>query len=77
MTSPSGPSLLGPTLIVLGLAVALVGLLLWAGALRWFGHLPGDVHVDRNGFQLWVPITSMLLVSVVLSVVLWLLRRLL
>jgi len=78
--APADPGLdpgLGPILIVLGLAVAVIGLLVWTGALSWFGRLPGDVHVERDGFQLWIPITSMLLVSVVLSVVLWVLRRLL
>ena len=77
MDSPAEPPLIGPILIVLGLAVALVGLLVWTGALSWFGRLPGDIHVDRDGFELWLPITSMLLVSVVLSLVLYLLKRLL
>lgn len=67
----------GLVLIVAGLAVALVGVLAWAGWLTWFGRLPGDVHVERPGFRLEAPFVSMLIVSIVLSLAVALLRRLL
>lgn len=80
MTGPAGPSggssVLGPVLVVVGAAVVVVGLLVWTGALDWFGRLPGDLNVQRDGLRVWIPITSMLLVSAVLSLLLWLLRRL-
>ena len=69
------PSSLGPSIIGIGLAVVLIGLLVWAGALNWFGRLPGDIHIDRDNVHVYVPIVSMLVVSVVLSVILRLLGR--
>lgn len=66
---------LGPGLIVAGAVLVVAGLLVWSGALAWFGRLPGDVRVVRPGFRLYIPLTSMLLVSLVLSLVLALIHR--
>ncbi|HEU4628808.1 MAG TPA: DUF2905 domain-containing protein [Gemmatimonadaceae bacterium] len=66
----------GLTLIVLGGVLILVGLLVWSGALSWFGRLPGDIRIERPGLRVYVPITSMLLLSIVLSIVLAIVRRL-
>ncbi len=66
---------LGPLLVGLGVLLVVVGGLAWVGALSWFGHLPGDVRIDRPGLRVFVPVTSMLVVSVVLSLLFWLLRR--
>ena len=68
-------SALPVSLIVVGLAIALIGVLAWAGALSWFGRLPGDIRVERPNMRVYIPITSMVLVSVVLSVVLAIARR--
>jgi hypothetical protein len=68
-------SSLGLALIAVGFALALVGLLVWTGALSWFGRLPGDIRVERPNTRLYIPITSMLLVSVVLSVLAAVIRR--
>jgi hypothetical protein len=67
---------LGNVLLVLGIALALLGLLLKTGVLGWFGNLPGDITVRRDGFSFYLPITSMILVSVVLSLLLAVVRRL-
>ena len=45
------------------------------GGLSWFGRLPGDIRVERQNARLYVPITSMLIVSVVLSAVMYVVRR--
>jgi hypothetical protein len=66
----------GLLVIGAGLVLVLVGLLVWSGGLSWFGQLPGDIRIEREGVRVYIPITSMLLVSVVLSALLWLLRRL-
>jgi hypothetical protein len=66
---------LGPLLVGLGMLLVVVGAVAWAGGLSWLGHLPGDLRVERPGVRVYVPITSMLLVSVVVSVIVWLLRR--
>ena len=65
----------GTILIALGVGLILVGLLLWSGSLSWFGRLPGDIRVERDTVRVYVPIVSMLLVSAVVSLVLYLLRR--
>jgi hypothetical protein len=67
---------LGLVIVVAGVAVVVVGLLVWAGAFRWFGRLPGDIRHEGDGLRIYVPLVSMLVVSVVLTVVISLVRRL-
>jgi hypothetical protein len=60
------------TLILIGLLLVAVGLLWpWIGWLG-LGHLPGDIVVERKNFTLYVPIATGLLISVVLTLLLWL-----
>ena len=62
-------------LITVGLLIAMIGLLWpWASKLG-LGRLPGDLFIDRPGFRLFAPFTTMIVVSVVLSLIVWLLRR--
>ena len=62
-------------LIVVGLAILAAGLLWpWLAKLP-LGRLPGDIVIDREGFHFYFPITTMILLSVVLSLVLWLFRK--
>ena len=63
------------TLIVIGIAILLAGLFWpWLGKLP-LGRLPGDIVIDRPGFKLFFPITSMLLVSGLISLILWFFRK--
>lgn len=71
MTTPN----IGLLLVVIGLVLVGIGLVVWLGGFGWLGHLPGDVRIHRNGFSLYVPITSMLLVSAVLSLIVYVVRR--
>jgi Protein of unknown function (DUF2905) len=66
----------GLLVISLGLVAILVGLLSFSGALAWFGRLPGDIRVETPSVRVYIPITSMLLVSLVLTGLSYLLRRL-
>jgi hypothetical protein len=68
---------LGLLLVALGLGVALVGLLVMAGLLGWFGRLPGDIRIEGENVRVFVPIVSMLLISLVLTLVFNFVRRLL
>ncbi|AYH42511.1 DUF2905 domain-containing protein [Azoarcus sp. DN11] len=62
-------------LISLGLLVLAAGLF-WPWLARIpFGRLPGDIHIQRDGFDLYFPITTGLLVSAALSLLIWLFRR--
>lgn len=72
--SPLGRNL-GVAIVVVGAVLVVVGLLVTTGAFSWFGRLPGDIRVEGERSRVYVPIVSMLLVSVLLSVVLNLLRR--
>lgn len=67
---------LGKLLVVIGLMLAGVGLLLWIGFGKgWLGRLPGDIHFSRGNFTFYFPLSTCLLLSLLLSVVLWLLSR--
>lgn len=66
---------IGRTLIVVGVVAIVLGLLVRTGALSWFGNLPGDIRLTSGRTRVFVPLTSMLVVSVVLSVVLSIMRR--
>lgn len=63
--------MLAKLLIALGVGIALVGVaLLYAPWLiSWFGRLPGDIHIERDGSRVFIPITSMIVVSIVLSLI--------
>jgi len=63
------------SLIVLGLAILVVGLLWpWLSKLP-LGRLPGDIIIDRPGLKLYFPITTSIVISIVASLLLWLFRR--
>lgn len=64
---------MGALLVVIGLAIAALGGLIWLGLP--LGRLPGDIAVERGGFHLYVPITTCLLLSAVWMLVSWWLRR--
>jgi len=67
---------LGKMLVVIGLVIAVVGALLWTGVGKgWLGRLPGDIHYTRNNFTFHFPLVTCLLLSLLLSLVLWLFRK--
>lgn len=66
----------GPIPITLGIGLILIGLLIWSGSMAWFGRLPGDIRIERETFRVYLPIVSMIVVSVLVSVVLYLVGRL-
>ncbi len=61
--------------IIGGICLILLGLLIYTGALSWFGRLPGDIRYESEHVRVYVPIVSMLLLSLVLSLLFYLLRR--
>jgi hypothetical protein len=64
--------LLGTWLVGGGIILVAAGLLAWAGLLSWLGHLPGDIRIVSGSTRIYIPITSMLLVSLALNALLWL-----
>lgn len=67
---------LGKALIYLGLLLVVAGLVLsFADKLPWLGHLPGDISIQRDRFSFYFPLTTCIIISVVISLVLYFLRR--
>lgn len=67
---------IGKLLIVFGLLIAAVGvILLLAGRLPWLGRLPGDIHIQRGNWTFYFPLATSLLVSIVLTLIFWVIGR--
>ena len=67
---------LGKSLIVVGLLIAVVGVvLLLAGRVPWLGRLPGDIYVQRGHWSFYFPVVTSLVVSVLLTLLFWLFGR--
>ena len=71
------PRSLATWLILLGLGIALVGGLLSTGLFNWFGRLPGDIRIESGNTRVFIPLVSCVVVSLVLSALLYLLRKVL
>jgi formate hydrogenlyase subunit 3/multisubunit Na+/H+ antiporter MnhD subunit len=66
----------GRTLIILGIAIIALGVLFtFGGRIPWLGHLPGDIYVQRDRFSFYFPITTCVVISILISLVLYLFRR--
>ena len=67
---------IGRILIYLGLFLVIVGIAFTLiGKIPWLGHLPGDITIERERFTFYFPLATCLIISVILSLVLYLLRR--
>ena len=69
------PNPAGPAIMLAGLAIIVIGLLVWWGGFGWFGRLPGDIRIERETVRIYIPLVSMLVISIALSLLLNLLRR--
>lgn len=69
----------GLYLLVIGGIIVVVGALVYFfhDKLGWIGRLPGDIRIERDNFRVYIPITTMLLFSAVLSLVFYLIRKIL
>jgi hypothetical protein len=69
---------MGKMLFLSGLALSALGLVLWwrPDALSWFGHLPGDIRVERESFHFYMPLTSLLILSLAVNLILRLVQKL-
>jgi hypothetical protein len=69
---------IGKSILIIGLVLVAVGGIIWlfGNKLTWFGNLPGDIKVEKENVKFYAPIVSMLLVSVVISFVIWIARKL-
>ena len=69
------PNPAGPAIVLAGLAIIVIGLLVWWGGFGWFGRLPGDIRIERETVRIYIPLVSMLVISIALSLLFNLLRR--
>ncbi len=67
---------LGKVLVITGLLLVVVGAVLWSGLRRgWLGRLPGDIHYSKGNFTFYFPLVTCLLVSLLLTLILWFFRK--
>ena len=67
----------GKIIMLVGVAIVIAGLIVWllGDKLRFIGRLPGDIRIDRDNVKVFIPITTMLLVSIFLSLIMWLVQK--
>jgi hypothetical protein len=67
---------LGKSLVVIGLLIAVIGVVLvLTGRVPWLGRLPGDIQIQRGNWSFYFPVVTSLVVSVLLTLLLWLFGR--
>lgn len=68
----------GKIVIIAGIILVITGLIIYFAGdkLNWFGHLPGDIRIVRENFRFYFPITTMVILSVLLSLIIYLIRKL-
>lgn len=67
---------LGKMLIVLGCIIIVIGvILLFAHKIPFIGRLPGDIYVKRDNFTFYFPLTTSIIISIILTLIFWLFRR--
>lgn len=64
-------------LIITGIFIVLIGVLIffWGDKMHWFGNLPGDIKIKKEHFRFYAPITSMLFISALITLILWIIRK--
>ena len=67
---------LGKSLIILGIIIAAIGIIItFAGKIPWLGRFPGDLYIKRENFTFYFPLTTCILLSIILSLIFWLLKK--
>jgi uncharacterized membrane protein len=67
----------GKWIVFIGIAIVILGIAVYffADKLRWLGHLPGDIRLEKENVRFYFPVTTMILLSLLLSLALYLLRK--
>jgi hypothetical protein len=68
---------LGKILIITGIILIIAGLIIYFAGdkLGWIGRLPGDIRIEKENTRFYFPVTTMILLSVLLSLILWIIRK--
>lgn len=69
---------LGKILIVSGMVLVIAGVIFFFAGdkIKWFGNLPGDIRIEKENVRFYFPVTTMVIISILLSFILWLLKKL-
>jgi len=69
---------IGKTLIIIGVILVIAGILVYfaGNKMSWLGHLPGDIRIERENMKFYFPLTTMIIISLLVSLILWIIRRL-
>jgi hypothetical protein len=69
----------GKILILAGIILIIAGIIIYFAGdkLSWLGHLPGDIRIVKENVRFYFPITTMIIISVVLSVIVYIIRKIL
>lgn len=67
----------GRYIIMIGIAIVFIGLIVYflGDKLDWIGRLPGDIRIERENFKFYFPVTSLILLSAILNLILFIIRR--
>ncbi len=68
---------IGKYIIVTGTVILIIGIIFYFfhDKLQWIGRLPGDIRIEKPNFKFYFPITTMILASILLSLLLWIFRK--
>lgn len=68
---------IGKILMTGGAILLIAGFIVWLGGdkLKWFGRLPGDIRIHKPNFSFYMPITTMILISLFLSALIWVIQK--
>lgn len=69
--------LIGKIMMGAGIFLVIAGILVYflGDELKWFGHLPGDIYIKRDNLQVFFPITTMILLSILISLVVFIVKK--
>ncbi|MFH1459155.1 MAG: DUF2905 domain-containing protein [Candidatus Omnitrophota bacterium] len=67
---------IGKYLILIGVILIIAGIFVFlAGKIKWLGHLPGDIFIQKKNFSFYFPLTTCILISILLSLIIWLFSK--
>ena len=69
----------GKYIVLTGIAIVAIGVIIYFfhDRLHWIGRLPGDIRVEKENFRFFFPLTTMILLSIIVSIVIWVVRKIL
>lgn len=67
----------GKYIVIFGIVIVVIGLIVWkfGNIFSWFGNLPGDIKIDNENSKFYFPVVSCIVISILLSLILWLIRK--